>query len=277
MIENRIWDCFRDFSAAAAQDEGIVSLYVPRNYHGDWQHFIGVVQHLFLNTTPEFNARKAKELVVEAHKPDAALEDISYCWEGLGKDALPFILPLLTDDKPEVAYAAAHAAVFIGDNTGAAEQRLIQMAQTTNHPFRLSAVQTLGLLPSSAALNTQIRDLLNCDEAMVRIEAYRVLAQNGDNSVYTRFISPSNDPENEKFALDIVDSDAPPIIYASRQGPPRIAVIGKTPYVRLPIVYSAMDDRLTISSVGKENYVTLAYRDPAPPRPGEGDEPAVGD
>ena len=262
LIENRLWDCFHDFSVAAAQDEGIVSLYVPRSYHGDWQHFIGVVQHLYLNTSPEFNARKAKELVVEAHKPDALLEDISYCWEGLGKDALPFILPLLTDDQPEVAYAAAHAAVFIGDNTGAAEQRLIQMAQTTNHPFRLSAVQTLGMLPSSAALNNRIRDLLSSDEAMVRIEAYRVLAQNGDNSVFTKFISPSNDPENEKFALDIVESDAPPIIYASRQGAPRIAVIGKTPTIQLPVMYSAMDNRLTISSIGKENYVTIAFRDP---------------
>jgi hypothetical protein len=262
-IENRIWDRFQLFTdVAAAQDEGIISLKVPPTFHGDWQHFIGVVQHLFLNNSPEFNARKAKELVVEAHKPNAALDDISYCWEGLGKDALPFILPLLLDDNQDVAYAAARAAVFIGDNTGAAEQRLIQMAQTTNHPFRLSAVQTLGLVPSSAALNTKIRDLLNCDEAMVRIEAYRVLAQNGDHSVFTKFISPSNDPENEKFALDIVESDAPPHIYASRQGAPRIAIIGKTPSIRLPIVYTAMDDRLTISSIGKENYVTMAFRDP---------------
>jgi len=263
LIENRIWDRFQGLNdVAAAQDEAIISLKVPRSYHGDWQHFIGVVQHLFLNTSPEFNARKTKELVIEAHKPDAALEDISYCWEGIGKDALPFILPLLTDDKPEVAYAAARAVVFIGDNTGAAEQRLIQMSQTTNHPFRLSAVQTLGLLPSSAALNTRVRDLLNSDEAMVRIEAYRMLAQNRDNSVFTKFISPSNDPENEKFVLDIVDCDASPIIYASRQGAPRISVIGKTPHIRLPIVFSAMDNRLTISSVGKENYVTIAYRDP---------------
>ena len=42
----------------------------------------------------------------------------------------------------------------------------------------------------------------------------------------------------------------------------RIAVIGKTPAIRLPIVYSEMDDRLTISSIGNENYVTMAFRDP---------------
>ncbi len=261
MIENRIWERFHDFSVAAAQDEGVISLYVPRNYHGDWKHFIGVVQHLFLNPSPNSPPARPRSWW-SRRKPDAALEDISYCWEGLGKDALPFILPLLTDDKPEVAYAAAHAAVFIGDNTGAAEQRLIQIAQTTNHPFRLSAIQTLGLLPSSTALNTRIRGLLNSDEMMVRIEAYRVLAQNGDNSIFTKIISPSNDPENEKFALDIVDSDAPPIIYASRQGAPRIAIIGKTPSIRLPIVYSAMDNRLTISSNDRENYVTIAFRDP---------------
>ena len=84
---------------------------------------------------------------------------------------------------------------------------------------------------------------------MVRIEAYKILARNGDHSVYTKIVAPANDPENEKFALDIVDCDAPPIIYASRQGAPRIAVIGRTPDVRLPVMYTALDNRLTISSL----------------------------
>jgi len=33
---------------ADAQDEGVVYVYVPKAYAGDWEHFAGVVRHLYL-------------------------------------------------------------------------------------------------------------------------------------------------------------------------------------------------------------------------------------
>jgi hypothetical protein len=181
--------------------------------------------------------------------------------------SLPFIEPLLTDARPEVAFAAARAAAFIGDSTGAAENRLVQMARTPQHPFRLSAVQTLGGLPPSSALNHLVRELLNSDQATVRIAAYEVLARadsNGDPdpSVYRTFVHPVNNPNNQKFVLDVVPSEGPPLIYATQQGAPRIAVIGRTPELRLPVTFVGMGSRFTISSVGKDRVATLYHRDP---------------
>jgi Flagellar P-ring protein len=267
-IEARIWDRFQPETVATAEDEGVVQVYVPRAFRGDYEHFLGVVRHMWLVNTPEFNAAKAKMLVAEATKPNAPLEDISYCWEGIGKDALPFIQPLLTDGRPDVAFAAARAAVFIGDPTGAAESRLVQMARTPQHPFRLSAVQTLGGLPPSSALNHLVRELLDSDQATVRIAAYEVLARpmsNGspdpDPSVYRTFIHPPSDP-SKMFLLDVVPSEGPPLIFATQQGVPRIAVIGKTPELRLPVTFVAMGSRFTISSVGKDRAATIYHRDP---------------
>jgi flagellar basal body P-ring protein FlgI len=261
-IEARLWDRFQPENVAVAEDEGVVQVYVPRSFRGDWEHFMGVVRHLWLTNTPEFNTAKAKMLVAEAQKPGAPLEEISYCWEGLGKDALPFIQPLLTDARPEVAFAAARAAAFIGDPTGAAENRLVQMARTPLHPFRLPAVMTLGGLPPSSALNHMVRELLNADQATVRIAAYEVLARllpNGepDPSVYRIPVHAT-----QKFLLDVVPSDGPPLIYATQQGPQRIAVIGKTPELRLPVTFVAMGSRFTISSVGKDHVATIYHRDP---------------
>ena len=268
-IEQRIRERFQletdgDLPAATGFDEGIIQLWVPKWYRGDWNHFLSIVTHLYLQSSPDFNAARAKKLVAEAKRPgveNAVLADISFCWEGIGKDALPFIMPLLTHPSQDVAYQAARAAAFIGDNTGAAEETLARMARTPGHPHRVTSVRTLGGLQRSSALNYTVRNLLNADLPTVRIEAYKVLARNEDSSVYTRVIYPVDDRRNEKFILDIVPSDGPPLIYATRKGMPRIAIIGKRPDLRLPISYSAMGNRLTISSSAAGRAVTLFYRD----------------
>ena len=48
---------------AKAENEGLVLVYVPPQYKGNWKHFLGVVSHLYLNQSPEFLARKSRELV----------------------------------------------------------------------------------------------------------------------------------------------------------------------------------------------------------------------
>lgn len=277
IIEGRVHDRFQDVidrtkgdggpGLAEPLDEGIVEIYVPRAYRGDWEHFLGVVTHLYLQNDPAYNAARAKDLAAAAVRPKAALEDISYCMEGLGKDVLPFIQPLITHPQPDVAFAAARAAAFVGDDSGAAVHALAQMARSPLHPFRLSAIQTLGAMPQTSELNHLVRSLLDSDQATVRIEAYKVLARNEDSAVYTRWIAPPNDPTNEKFALDIVPSEGTPLIYATQRGKPRIAIIGKMPDLRLPLTFVTLNGRLTVSSVGRDRAVTLFYRDASDLKP----------
>jgi hypothetical protein len=260
-IEGRIDQFYQETrtdSVAAAQDEGIVYLLTPRKFNGDWEHCAQLAMHLYFNNDPKFVAIKADELAKEAVKPDAALLDISYCWEGLGPAALPFILPLLSNEKPEVAFAAARAAAFLGDVS--AQTALEQIAKSSNNPFQLNAVQTLGALPTSPAINLKLRGLLDSNHTLVRIEAYRVLARHRDPVIYTRVI-------NESFVLDIIPSKGPPLIYATRSGIPRIAVFGNTPSVELPITFMAMDSRFSITSPMDKDLVTIFYRDAAYPDP----------
>jgi hypothetical protein len=237
---------------ASARDEGLVDVLVPDQYHGDWERFAGVVTHLYLDPTPAVTQVRAKMLADEAVKPGAYLKDISYCWEGLGADALPFITPLMSHSDPDVAFAAARAAAFIGDP--AAQEALATMARTPHHKFRVDAVQVLGELPNTPAINQSLRSLLTADENTVRIEAYRVLAKNNDKSIFSQVIG------DNKFILDIVYADAPPLIYASRRGVPRIAVIGNKPALKLPVTFLTMDDRFSISSNPGDKNVTMYYR-----------------
>jgi hypothetical protein len=132
------------------------------------------------------------------------------------------------------------------------------MARTPDHPFQLAAVQVLGELPASPAVDRMLRQLLDSEETSGRLEAYRVLARNEDSSVFSTVVT----EENQKFILDVVPSQADPIIYATRTGKPRIAIIGRMPQVVRPLVFSALNNRLTISARGPASPLTIFYRDP---------------
>ncbi|HEV2687829.1 MAG TPA: flagellar basal body P-ring protein FlgI, partial [Bryobacteraceae bacterium] len=217
-IEQRLIERFQDTKIAQAEDEGIVQIYVPPSYHGDWGHFAQLAMHVYLESTPEFEAVRAQQLVQEAMKPDAALEDISYCWEALGASALPYLAPLLADHgtRPEVAFAAARAAAYIGDPTGAGATALMQMARSPENPFQLNAVQALGGMPPSGTISHMLRELLDSEKTQVRIEAYKILARNNDAIIQSEVVTKTED--HQKFVLDVVPTKGRPLIFATRSG-----------------------------------------------------------
>jgi hypothetical protein len=250
-VERRIDLAFQDSSVASAQDEGIVFVRVPAKFGDDWQHFAGVVMHLFLNYSNEFAAIKARQLVEAAVLPDAPLENISYAWEALGEPALPYLQPLLTHPSPDVQYAATRAAAFIG--SGPAARALLEMARNRDHPFQLNAVQTLSKLPQSPLIAEMLRTLLDTEDTLVRIAAYRALVQYRDPTVVSF-------PMAGRFWLDIVPSNATPVIHATRTGEPRLAIIGSRLSLVMPITFSAMDHRFTITSNDDDRTLTVFYR-----------------
>ncbi|HEX8911998.1 MAG TPA: flagellar basal body P-ring protein FlgI, partial [Humisphaera sp.] len=250
-----------DAPVAKAINEGIVELYVPRSFKGDWERFARVVQNLYMETSPEFDVAKAAELAKKAAEPNAPLEEISYAMEALGDRALPSLRPLMAHPDPRVSYWAARAAAYVGDETMVAQARLAQVAATTNHPYRLAAVRALGGLPNANSVNHLLRPLLDANETLVRIEAYRMMAKN--RAFPDMVVSPTGDPENQKFYLDVVPGKAPPLIYVSRTGKPRIAILGAVPEVRLDDATVVMDNRLTIAATpGRPTIATLHFRDP---------------
>ncbi len=257
-IEQRLDLYFQDDRYASAKDDGVVLLMMPEKFGTDWEHFKGVVTHVFFNPSPDFKIAKSEQLAKEAVKPDAPLEDISYCWEALGPQALPFITPLMTHPQPDVAFAAARAAAFLGEVS--AETVLLEIARTKDNPFQINAVQTLGKLRPSPEVSARLRTLLSSPETLVRLEAYRALAAVEDSAIFSRVIE-------EKFWLDIISNDGPPLIYATRRGVPRLAVFGRKPTIDLPITFSAMEGKLTISSNPGRKTLTIFYRGPGVRKP----------
>jgi len=264
-IELRLTERFQNTHVAQAQDEGLVQIYVPARYGTDWEHFARLAMHVFLDSSPEFETIRSQQLLMEARKPDAPLEDISYCWEAIGARALNATAAVLADKNspPELTFAAARAAAYIGDPTGAAPAALVQMARDATSPFQLNAVQTLGALPPSSTVNHMLRTLLDSDKSSIRIAAYQTLARNHDTSiVQSEVVTPRED--HQKFVLDVVPCGGPPLIFATRSGIPRLAIIGTMPEITTPVMFSAMENRLTISSTSFGDNITIYYRPPTP-------------
>ncbi|MGD0464789.1 MAG: flagellar basal body P-ring protein FlgI [Tepidisphaeraceae bacterium] len=260
---------------AKAENEGLVLVFVPPQYKGDWKHFLGVVSHLYLNQSPEFLAARLRQLVQKAQEPGAPLADISLCWEAMGPEALPSFEPLISDPNPDVAFAAARAAAFLGD--APARRALTQMALDPAQHNQLQAVRVLGELPDSPEIDHMIAQLLDSDRADVRVEAYRLLVGSPDMQAEGRDENADGEMRHHygivtyniahRFLLDIVPSEGPPMVYATSTGVPRIAIIGHQLGLRTPLTFTAMDMRLSISSSDGTRLLTMFYRDPLSPDP----------
>jgi hypothetical protein len=169
----------------------------------------------------------------------------------LGDKALPYVQPLMTHERPEVAYAAARAAAFLKDPS--AVEVLIKMAGTKDHPFQINAVQTLGQLSTTQQITRALRNLLASESALVRIEAYEILARDHDSSVWSKVI-------DERFVLDIVHAPGAPLVYATRRGVPRVAVFGERLAVRTPVTFTALNNQFSITSDDPRPVLKLFYR-----------------
>ncbi len=229
-----------DFVVAEGQDEAFIHLYVPRSFNGDWQRFLGVATHTYVNNSPDFLLAQARLLAGEAIRPNAALQDIAYCWEAIGPQALPYIRPLLASSSPEVMFAAAQAATFLHDPAG--QERLMAIARMPGNPYQIPAIHTLGQLGKSQNIDNVLAELLDSHDPQPRVEAYRILARHGDAHVL------SNTVNEKAFILDLIDSKGPPLVWAARSGEPRLAVFGRRLSLQLPLTFTAFDHQLSITS-----------------------------
>lgn len=258
-VEERI---NRHFGApvAAAQDEGVVHLAIPEKFGKDWAHFVGVATTLyFFGINKEFAVERAEALAKVAQDPrlePAKLEGISYAWEGLGPVAAPTILPLLSDPNPAIAFWAARAAAF--NEEQAAVDTLVRLAGEPQNPFAVAAAETLGKLKSNSGLIQKVRRLLDVSAPDVRIAAYQSLLRLGDRAIMSTAVGDKD--LGKQFYVDEVPSNGPPLIWASRKGTPRIAIIGARPGLRPPMLATAFGDRLSINLPAPGQPATIYYR-----------------
>lgn len=259
-VEHRI-NLYFGAPVAAAQDEGVVYLTLPREFRGDWPHFVGVATTLFFySVNKQYALERADELVKAATDPSRdpiSLEGISYAWEALGAVATSKLVPLFSDPNPAIAFWAARAAAF--NEEPAAVDTLVRIAGELQNPYAVAAAQTLGKLKhSSGGVLRKLRGLLEVPAPDVRVAAYQSLRALDPQSIVTTEIGEK--VYGPQFYLDRVGSSGPPILWASRTGTPRLAMIGTPPRLRSGALAAAFGNRLTVSVSGDGRRATVFHR-----------------
>jgi len=245
-----------DEPVADATSPSHVQLTIPRAYHEREARFIEIVRHLPLVSEPAVQEARTRFLTSELVRPEAPLNEVALCLEGIGRSTLPLLQPHYTHPRPQVNYYAARTGLRLGD--GLALDVLIEHARNPDSPFRRQAIAELGESDKKLAAAATLRKLLNDEDPRIGIEAYEALRRSDPDSIWQVVVG--SNPAN--FLLEMTPSEGEPLIYARRTGTRRIALIGGDRMVcRPPLLYADQDKPVLVSARQGDPSITIMRRD----------------
>lgn len=239
-IRDRINERFPSMPAVAnATSAGTVEITVPQRYREDYEHFFLLLTHVYVRRGPGTEEAKARELMADALRPDARLEDIALVWEAMGSQVVPMIQDLYASENRDAAYYAARAGARLGDRQ--AIDVLLYVARDTGSPYQLPAVAELGRARDIRALPV-LKELLDSGNELLRVAAYEAMLKAGFTGGIERY------DIDGRFELHVVPTQRDFVVYATQSGVPRIVLFGAGMTVRQPLYFVAPDELVTIAA-----------------------------
>ncbi|MGH7133096.1 MAG: flagellar basal body P-ring protein FlgI [Phycisphaerales bacterium] len=236
---------------ARGRNASSVAVKVPHAYRNRPAEFIQLVRYMQIDTA--FPQEYAKRYADEMLKTPGMANEISWCLQGLGKSAIPFLAGIY--DNPEFLprMAALRAGAKLGDPRTAPFLSEIATSPQTTINLKSECIALLGDLSSSPQADLALREMLSAVELPVRIAAYEALLVRGDPIIRRSAV-------DGKFWLDTVPAGEP-MIYITQQGTPRIVLFGDNLRVNRPALVSAWQDRLMLTADSEGDPPRLYYKD----------------
>jgi len=236
-------------AVAIPRNEERIEVNIPSRFRKDPVEFSQLMLNTRVDTSfpTDWAVRYTRAL---RDQPELA-QQIAWRIRAIGKPALPFVRDMY--DYPEAA--PRFSAMEIGANLGdaLAAPALLDIARDGPAALRLRAIELLGKLDSSPAINEALRLLLDDDELDIRIAAYEALNARGDVRIDHGWVE-------HKFRLDLVPAKKT-LVYISQQGEPRIVIFGDAPELTRPMFVSVWSDRLMLTADSPAGNIRLFYRD----------------
>jgi flagellar basal body P-ring protein FlgI len=246
---------------ADASSRSYVTVRIPRKWRDDPSHFLAVVQHLYVPSTPGFADQRTTALVEELKRTDALHADIVLALEGIGRNVIPKISALYSDPRPAVNFHAALAGLRLGDD--AAVQVMAMHAADPHSRYRLEAIEALGaaadVLRAAPPLWTCLADR---SDPRLQVAAYEALRRRDDPIIHATPVAGDN------FVLDKVEAEGAYLIYAKRAEQRRIALLGSGIQFVPPVFYRHPDGLLTINAEPTDTQLTIIRQYPRSRRVG---------
>jgi len=243
---------------ADAQSKGAVTLHTPAAYARRPERFALLAPNVFLDSSPAFGEARLRALLTRLSEPNAPYELIALQCEAAGRGAVPLLKPQYAHSDPYVSFYTARTGLRLKD--GGAVAILAQIAGNRQHPLRVEAARELGDSDIQVAAQRLV-PLLDNEDQQVRIAAYEGLVRARHPVIRSRRIPCALDPEQVNVTVDLVESSAPPMIYARRTREPRIAVFGLRTPVNTPMFYSHPADVVTVNAADERGDLTVFARE----------------
>ncbi len=243
---------------AVAKNDESIALNVLNRFRGNPRRMLELINGLYLNPTDSFNRTRARDLIKVLADPNnhKHASRIALVWEGMGKQVLPEIRSAYTHESMVVRMAALEAGARLGDIQ--AEQPLTAIATSSDSAAADRATALLGELldeyPSNFRIAVTLRNLLNANDALVRLAAFDGLARVDDPAIIRRQF-------DERFELALVDSSRP-MIYVTRTRKPRIVIFDQMLSFDRPTLFTHDDNRLMLRLDDDEDMASVYYRPP---------------
>jgi len=262
MIADRINGRFPQTSAdreplAVAKSDQYIDLNVLKRFERDPKRMIELVAALFLNPTDQFNQNRALDMAGMLDDPThhEHAPQIALAWEAMGKQVLPIIRSYYDEGHVLKRLAALEAGARLGDLNAAEPLNAIARAGEPGRAERATAY--LGKLiqarPDNFRLAVMLRELLDSDDAIVRLTAFDALATIDDPSVTRRYF-------DDRLELAMVRSSKP-MIFLTRKASPRVVIFDQSLSFNPPVLYShEPGDDLMLRWDGQEPLMSVYYR-----------------
>lgn len=240
---------------AKAQTDLLIDIHIPKRFADDVEHFLELIQHLYVQGGVDFEPVQATELGAVLKEFPHQAQRVMLAWEALGRTAIPPIRKYYDDADLTVRLAALEAGTFLED--GLAVEPLVRMATNPDDTVRARVARLLVEHPRSAAATNTIRHLLNDATDSVCIAAYEALSKKRDSLFIQRKMM--GEGTEFKFVLDIVEAQRPRI-YIGQGKTPRIVIFNSFAGFKTPVFASLWDSRLLIKAEDSEKPMEVYYR-----------------
>lgn len=236
----------RKATAHGESDEAI-QINVPPSYQDKTEDFAELLRHTTIRQYgAESVANTIRRYVLE--NPATAI-DAAWRWRAIGPRALPTVRLLYDSPEELPRLAALRAGASLGDPL--VSSHLIAMAESGSPDVRRQSIELLADMGIDPVIDRALHDLVNDPEVEIRLAAYETLVTRGDPFV-ERFAV------DDKFVVDLVESDIP-MIYVSQRGMPRLALFGDMSVSR-PATVTVWARRFMIKGEADDDRIEVYYR-----------------
>ena len=161
--------------------ENLLWLPCPTNTRDRYQYFISLVMALYIQESSGFEQMTLRN--IDQWLTDGQIEPplASLLWQGIGRGALASISRHYQEGSDQLTFQAAQAALELEDF--AALDTMIKIAKQKDNPLQLQAAQTLTRHAEDLSVRRTLSDMLDNQDARLRLIAYEGLRNANDSRV----------------------------------------------------------------------------------------------